>query len=147
MKMIDLDLNPDRARLRQFGLIALVAFGLLGGWAIWKHHFLLWELESSSADVAIALWVIAGVSGLFSLIWPTGNRGLYVLLTCIAYPIGTVVSYVLMAILFYVVIAPVGLWFRLIGRDALHRKIDRDASTYWTDHLAPKTVERYFKQF
>ena len=30
MALVDLDLNPDEKKLKQFGFIALVAFALLG---------------------------------------------------------------------------------------------------------------------
>jgi hypothetical protein len=40
-----------------------------------------------------------------------------------------------------------GLIFRLIGRDALCRKFDPEAPTYWLPHRQTKKVERYFQQF
>jgi len=147
MKMIELELKPDRRRLRQFGFIALIAFGLLGGWARWKGHLLGIDLGTAAPTVSAVLWSIAGLSGVFSLVWPAANRALYVLLILIAFPIGTVVSYVLMAFLFYVIITPVGLWFRLIGRDVLHRRFEPEARTYWVEHRSPASAERYFKQF
>ena len=146
MKMIELELRPDRRRLRQFGWLALVVFGLLAGWAAWRGHVLGFELGDSS-PVPVVFGVLAGVSGLFSLVWPTGNRALYTTMTLVAWPIGTVVSYTIMLILFYVVLTPVGLVFRLMGRDALHRRIDREARTYWVDHQTPDRLERYFRQF
>jgi hypothetical protein len=147
MKMIDLDLHPDRKRLRQFGIIALIAFGLLGAWARWKGHLAGIDLGDAADTVSTVLWCVAGLSGLFSLLWPPANRALYVLLILVAFPIGTVVSYVLMAFLFYVVITPVGLWFKIVRRDALHRRFEPDLGSYWVDHRPPQSNERYFKQF
>jgi hypothetical protein len=147
MRMIELDLHPDRDRLRQFGWVALAAFGLLGAWVLWRGHLFGIDLDGTRGNVAIGLWSAASISALFSLIWPSGNRVLYVLLTVIAFPIGTVISYVLMAFLFYVVITPVGLWFRVVRRDVLDRRFEPKAKSYWSDHRSPDGLQRYFKQF
>jgi hypothetical protein len=45
------------------------------------------------------------------------------------------------------VITPVGLIFRLLGKDPLTRRFDPRASTYWVKHEEPGNVERYFRQF
>ncbi len=47
-------------------------------------------------------------------------------LTLIAAPIGFVISHVFLAVIYYLVITPIGLIFRLTGRDAIGRKIDRN---------------------
>jgi len=77
----------------------------------------------------------------------TLNRYLYVGLTLLTFPIGFILSHVLLAIVFYLVITPVGLVMRLLGRDPLQRKFNREASTYWVDHAEPKSVEEYFRQY
>jgi len=57
------------------------------------------------------------------------------------------VSHLVMAIIFYGVLTPIGLAMRLGGRDPLHRKFDRAAGSYWVDRRRPADVKRYFKQF
>ena len=51
----------------------------------------------------------------------------------LALTLGFVMTRVILTIFFFLVLTPVGLFFKLIGRDALHRKLDREASTYWID--------------
>lgn len=146
--MIDLNLKPDRRHLRDFGWVALVIFGLLGGLVTWKHAILGIHLsEPATRTTAMALWMVGGLSGLLSLVRPEWNRFLYLLLTLVAFPIGFVVSHVIIAIIFYVIITPVGLVFRLMRRDSLTRKFDRSAPTYWVDRPPVDSVERYFRQF
>jgi hypothetical protein len=53
----------------------------------------------------------------------------------------------MMAILFYLVITPVGLVFRLVGRDAMNRRFDPSLPSYWVEHRMPASLERYFRQF
>lgn len=146
--MIDLNLKPDRKHLAGFGWAALVIFGLLGGLVTWKHAILGIHLGPSAArTTAMALWAVGALSGLLSLVKPEWNRPLYVALTLAAFPIGFVVSHVIIAVIFFLIITPVGLVFRLMGRDALTRRLDRNARTYWVDRPPVDSVERYFRQF
>ena len=145
--MIDLNLHPDRATLRKFGFVALVAFGLLGGLVLWKRSLVGIPLGEAASKVAVVLWGIGIVSTLFSFVAPRLNRYLYVALTLLTFPIGFVVSHLFLGIVFYLVLSPVGLVMRLFGRDPLHRTFDREAASYWVDHANPKSVEEYFRQY
>ena len=42
-----------------------------------------------------------------------------------------IVSPVIMALLFYGTILPIGLLMRLTGKDPLRRKLDKNAASYW----------------
>ena len=61
--------------------------------------------------------------------------------------VGWVISHVVMGIIYYLVITPIALIFKLIGRDALQRGIDENAKTYWVEHRTGGDPKRYFKQF
>ena len=139
MALLELDLDPRPKVLRAFGIGALVFFGALAG------------LGAASWDWPQAAWLpVAAVgllSGAFALARPSWNRPLYLLLTVACYPLGLVASYVVLAIIFYVVLTPVGLVFRLIGRDALRRRRPREATTYWIARSGSPAPERYFRQF
>jgi hypothetical protein len=147
MKAIEINFNPDRRVLRQFGLLALGVFLALGALTMWRGHFLGLSLGAATRPVAIALWTVGGISGLLALVRPEANRPFYVALSLITYPIGYAMSYVLMGALFYGVLTPVNLVFRLIGRDALGRAFDHRADSYWIRRGGPSPVGRYFKQF
>jgi hypothetical protein len=47
------------------------------------------------------------------------------------------VSTVVLAIIYLVLITPTGIFRRLSGKDALQRRVDPAASTYWTDREEP----------
>jgi hypothetical protein len=64
-----------------------------------------------------------------------------------AFPIGFVISYVLMAIIYYLVVTSIGLIMRIFGRDSMYRRFDRDAATYWFERRAEQAQDRYFRQF
>jgi len=147
MRLLDLNLRPDRKTLFQFGFVCLIAFGILGGLVWWRKAFLFFHLGDGARTVAFVMWGVGALSALFSLAAPGLNRFIYLGIVLITYPIGFVVSHVLMGVVFYLVITPVGLVFRLIGRDPLSRRFDRNAPTYWVKHEEPDDVERYFRQF
>ena len=45
--------------------------------------------------------------------------------------LGFVVSHVILTLFFFLVITPVGLVARLLGKDFLSLKLDRETQTYW----------------
>jgi hypothetical protein len=146
-KLVELNLRPDARTLRQFGWIALFGFGLFAllawnGWLVFAHLG-----ERSRGSVATVLAALAGISALFSLVYPKANLPIYLGLSIVGFPIGFVLSYVIMATLFYVVIAPIGLVMRLFGTDPMDRRLLPNAKTYWLDARPERSRESYFKQF
>jgi uncharacterized membrane protein len=66
----------------------------------------------------------------------------------VAHFIGGIITTVILAGVFFLLFAPIGILFRLIGKDHLERRWDKTAATYWHARLAediPK--ERYQQQF
>jgi apolipoprotein N-acyltransferase len=147
MAAVDLNLNPEPRALRNFGFIARGVFGFLGGWLLWRNTLLGFELGSAALPTAVALWGLGGLSALLSLVAPRANRPLWVALALITYPIGFVLSYVLMGLVFYGMLLPVNLVFRAMGRDAMERRFDPDADSYWVERGEPSPPKRYFRQF
>jgi hypothetical protein len=148
MGLIAVNWKPDRRQLRWFGLFCVIGFGGIGTWIFFQQRLFGVEFVESTATVtAQVLWGLAGVCGLAALVLPVALGPLYVALTAISLPIGFVLSHVLMALLFYGLLTPVGLFFRMIGRDPLDRKFDRAASTYWIPRESVKDVTRYYRQF
>jgi MFS family permease len=146
-KMIEIDWRPDDRTLRQFGVIALFGFSFLAAIAWWELLVFSFGLGEARPIVAGVFAVLAGLSALFSLVAPRANLPIYLGLTVVAYPIGFVLSYLIMGFLFFVMITPVGLFFRLTGYDPLQRRFDRGATTYWTDPRPRRAKESFFRQF
>ena len=147
MTLVDLDLRPDDRKLKQFGLIALVAFGLLGGLVLWKGGLFGFDFGGATTPVAVTLFALGGVSAVFSAVAPSMNRFLFIGLIVVTYPIGIVLSFTIMGVLYFVVITAVALWFRITGRDRLRLKPEPDAETYWIERKTRPDPKRYFKQF
>jgi hypothetical protein len=67
----------------------------------------------------------------------------------LALVLGLLVSTLLLALLFYLVVTPVGLLARLCGKDFLQRRISRGAASYWIrrDPSVVRTPDDYERQF
>jgi hypothetical protein len=139
MSLIEVNWKPEAKDLRSFGKIALVASCLVAG--------LLYVLKGLAIQwifVIIALGILVFICSLISL---GVTRLIYLTLTAITLPIGLVVSFIVLAVFFYLIITPVGLVFRLIGRDSMKRKFDSAINSYWAAHRPTQKLERYFHQF
>ena len=64
-----------------------------------------------------------------------------------ALPIGVTVSYIILAIVYYLVVTPIGIGLRMAGVDPIVRRLDRSATSYWAPHEPPAETNRYFRQF
>jgi hypothetical protein len=146
-KMIDIDLHPDERKLRQFGWIAFGGFGFVAAIAWFEVLVFGFGLGSARIPVAAGFAALACVAALFSLVHPKANLPIYLGATFLAYPIGFVLSYVLMGTLFYAIIAPIGLLLRTFGSDPMERRILPEAETYWVDAPRARPDASYFKQF
>ena len=136
MALVEINWKPDRRELRNFGIAMIVGFGILAALA-----HLWWEMPRLALGFAIA----GGVAGLLGL---TGTRAalvVYLPWMAIAFVLGNIMSRVLVAAFFYLMITPMGLVMRVVGKDALQRK-NRRTSTW--DAL-PKSTDpaRYERQF
>jgi hypothetical protein len=147
MAVIDVNWRPDRRQLRTFGAACLVVLGGLGFWVYLRGSLAGHAFSATAAlRLAFGLWFAAGICGLLGALVPTALRPIYVGLSALALPVGITVSYAMLAVLFYGLFTPVALVFRLVGRDAMCRRLDRGAESYWIRRERREDVGRYFRQ-
>lgn len=147
-QMIDLNFDPDEKTLRQFGFIALVGFSAIAALAWFELLvFATGWLGEARETVAYSFLGVGGFAALLSLVYPKANKPIFVCLSILTFPIGFVLSYVIMGTLFFLVITPIGLLVRLFAEDPMHRAFEADSDTYWSDCRADRPQESYFKQF
>lgn len=147
MAFVTLDLNPPPRTLRNFGLIGVAAFALIA-WLVQGHHkpFSHVPVSATMPVTYIAVALIA-YCGIFAIAAPQALRWLYVGLSVLGFPIGFVFSYIIVTIMFFLVVTPIALLFKVIGRDSLKLRPDPQATTYWVRRTPPDSVKRYFRQF
>src|SRR4051794_36680852 len=109
MRWSDIDIQPPDRTVRQFaGLWLLFCAGV--------------TLRQALGGRPVALVLAAGGLGLLGLSRPAWLRPVYVVLTVVTFPVGWLVSHALLALLFFGIITPLALVFRLLGRDPLGRQ-------------------------
>jgi hypothetical protein len=145
--VIEINWRPDDRTLRQFGFIALGGFGFVAALAWYEALVFSFGLGAAREPVAFGFAGLAVLSGLISLVYPKANLPIYIGITVATYPIGFVLSYVMMGTLFYLILAPVGIVMRLLGKDPLEHRIVPEAATYWVDSPPARGSESYFRQF
>lgn len=138
MTLGDISFNPSPKSLRQFAGAWLVFFLASG-----LHQ----TLAKGHTQLGMAMIVAAFVVGVLGLVYPPSVRWLFVGLTLLAFPIGWVVTQVMLAVMFYAVITPVAFLFRLMGRDLLCRKPDAGKASYWLTKEFTNDPQRYFRQY
>ena len=122
--------------LRQFAALSILVFG---GMAYWQRL----HGRSTLALIFVALAVLIGPLGLLK---PQAIRFVFVGITGMLFPIGWLVSQIVLALLFFGVFTPVALLFKLIGRDALARHQRPEVPTYWVVQPSVKDLRSYFRQ-
>jgi hypothetical protein len=138
MALVTINHRPTPQQLRTFSLCWLAFFGLWSTWAWWRHG-------PTTAVMAAALLSV-GVP-LVGQVWREGLRRVYVGMSYLTWPIGFVLSWLILAVVFYLVMTPIALVMRLVGYDPLERKWDPQAATYWVRRPPPPSPNQYFRQY
>jgi hypothetical protein len=136
-KWFHLPLKPTPRVLRQFAAAWLVFFLAVAA----QQMFLRNRVTAAAVLAAIAL------IGLVGLLKPTAVRWLFVTATVVAFPIGWVMTQVVLAVMFYVVLTPLALVFRWRGRDELQLRRKPGQTSFWIARRPEQDVKRYLKQF
>mgnify|MGYP001438334408 CR=1 FL=1 len=138
MTWSDIPFRPTSKALRQFAAAWLVFFLAFGA-----HQYLVRRHPMAG----LVLMGFALVIGLPGLIKPAAVRWLFVGWMVVAFPIGWLISQLMLLIMFYGLITPVALFFRLRGRDLLRRKPAPPGASYWLPKATPHDVRSYFRQY
>jgi hypothetical protein len=138
MTWSDIPFKPTTKALRQFAAAWLIFFLAFGA-----HQYFV----RNHPSIGLALMSVALVIGLLGLINPAAVRWLFVSWMVVAFPIGWLISLLMLLLMFYCLITPVALFFRIRGRDLLRRKPAPSATTFWLPKDTPQDVRSYFRQY
>jgi hypothetical protein len=135
MAVLRINTNPSHRQLRQFGLLCVVLLPLIA-----------WVWGGSGSIILATALIGAGLS-LLGLLAPQCLRPVFVGLVLVTFPIGVVFGELILLMIFVGVFLPMALLFRIIGRDALQRRMSAESETFWVPRRAPASVRRYFQQY
>jgi hypothetical protein len=76
-------------------------------------------------------WIVAGILvAIWALVAPSSMRGFYNAWMRVSMVIGHIVNTIILALVYFVVIVPMGLVMQMLGKDPMHRKWDKTINTY-----------------
>ncbi|MEO1973302.1 MAG: hypothetical protein ABGX07_17215 [Pirellulaceae bacterium] len=134
MNIIEISWTPSDRQVRQFGGICMVAFPTVAWWWQLDVRWIV-GLGLAGALIEVTAWVA-----------PRFVKPVYVGCLLLTAPIGYIVGELTILLIFLTVFCPLGVLFRVIGRDVLERTVDRNAMTYWKDKEQPKSLSSYYRQ-
>jgi len=129
-------MGKKQGQIRRRALFPALLLGLWGGYLFFRHQPLFF------IPAILSLYFIAGLAVCPSILKPAD--ALARLLTSALLWITT---RILLALVFFLVITPIGLWFRLRGRDRLRLKFPAQDDSFWhrrpPDDQTPKMDKQY----
>lgn len=129
---------PTDRMLRQFAALLAVFFVAIAARQEFHQH---------RHTIATLLAALALTVAPLGLVRPRAIRPLFIASMAVAYPIGWVVSRLVLGVIFYGLFTPVAWLFRLAGRDALLLKPKPRAETYWSRKPSAANPAQYLHQF
>lgn len=118
--------TPALPSNRSFGILFTVVFAVAGIYFRFKHHSGHgWFFTAAGATLLVTLLAPTWLAP-FNRAWMK-----------LAELLNHVVSPIVLGVIFYGVFTPIAWGMRLAGRDALKRRWDAEASTYWQDRDPP----------
>ena len=105
---------------RSFGLVFAAVFGLIGVWPwLFGRELRLWSLAVAPLFLAVALLFPRALAPL-NFVWKKIGLALH-----------HITNPIIMGLVYFIAIVPIGLIMRARGKDLLRLRFDRAASSYW----------------
>lgn len=131
------EMVSDKKTVRKFGIIFSIILLAIAGW-LWYKDRSLW-IWFGSFGALMMLTAIAATAVLVPL---------YKAMTIFSIIIGYFVSRIILTLMFTIFFVPIGLFTRLIGKDLLDKKINKNAGSYWIKkENTPFSKEKYERLF
>ena len=131
------NIKSSKKELKSFGITFGVIFLLISGFSFFK------EKELFIIFIFIAVVFIGS-----GIIIPIMLKPVYLVWMVFAVILGWIMTRIILSLLFYVIITPIGLTLRLFGKDILGLKAKENQSSYWNKR--DSKIERnqdYKKQY
>lgn len=108
-----------------------------------------WYYYRQGVSWSVDFLVVGSVLIILGIAYPAPLAGLYRGWMGIAVAAGFVVSKIVLAVVYFLVLTPIGIVSRLFGKHFLDLKIEKNAPTYWRVHAenGKESRERMERQF
>jgi hypothetical protein len=126
--------KPSRRELRIFAWTMAALVGLAAA-------------RRQDDGIRLLLQVAAGAIFACGTVWPRLFQPILGLFGWATYPFRWILSQVALGLVFFGLILPLAIWFRLRGRDALGLRFNSEAATYWQPRTIDSDPRQYYRQF
>ncbi len=138
MALINID-HRDKKEQRKFGLVVGGLFLILGIVRFLLHGVCL------SAQI---FWGIGLALIVLGLLLPIILMPLLFIWIRVAEGLNWIITHLLLLIVFYFVLTPIGILYRLFVDDPLNRKWEPHRESYWEEvEVQPQNIDEFKKQF
>jgi hypothetical protein len=114
------NIKESKKDLRKFGLTVGIVLLAIASLLYWKGK-----------ENYTAFEIIGGFLVVVSILFPIILRPLNKIWMTLAILMGWIMTRVILIVIFFIVLTPLGLIARLIGKDFLDLKIDKEKNSYW----------------
>ncbi len=128
--------HPTSKELRQFGCIVGGVFSVIG----------LWPVVFRSESPRLWALILGGLLIVLGAIVPKSLKQVHGGWMKIGHALGSINTRIILGIIYYVLITPMGLVMRLMGKDPMHRTLTRETDTYRVVRV-PRSRQHMKNQF
>ena len=131
------NIKSGKSDIRKFGITIGLLLMVLAGFLFWRGK--------ESFEIILVTGSVLLVLG---LVIPVLLKPIYWIWMVLAVILGWIMTRVILSLLFYVVITPIGLFSRLFGSKFLDLKWDKSKDSYWNPRTTnQRNNEDYERQF
>ena len=131
------NIKTGKKDIRSFGITFGIIFLIIAG-------FLYYQEKDS---FQLFIYLAGSFSGL-GIILPIILKPFYMVWMIFAVILGWFMTKVILSLLFYLIITPIGLFLRIIGKDLLNLKEKKQQKSYWNmRNSEEEQIQNYEKQF
>jgi hypothetical protein len=133
MKLI---LKEEPQEWRKAALMSALGFALMSCLLRWRHVLPL--------TAWFAVLCLLALIAICALCRPRWFRGYYRFTTKMGFGFSRLLGFVVLGFFFFVVITPLGLFLRLLGKDPLRLRRPANANSYWSEVRGQSSLDRLF---
>lgn len=131
------NIKGNKSDWKKFGITMGIILSIIGFYLLWK--------KNNNYNYILFLAAAFFITG---LILPSILRPIYKVWMALAVVMNFIMTRVIMAVIFYLIVTPTGLIASLTGKKFLDMKIDKSAKSYWiVREKTSKLKSDYERQF
>ena len=116
----------ERGSERSFGVVFTIVFLIIA----------LYPMTNTESINLFAL-IIAAIFALITLIHPKSLTFLNILWYKLGLVLGAIVAPIVMFLIYFLTVVPTGLIMKLLGKDLLSQKLNKNVNSYWVKRDKP----------